>query len=415
MANKQKVNPKDTLAALQAEQAAKKQSKSGAGITPPPSQAAPTPEQVGATATPPVEEPVTAAGAGAPPPPPVTPPTGKSTTQDNLSHLPDAPPLQGFSPVELNPIERTYAMSTPLSPAEAAIPIPEPVIKPPPLTPPTGAGGPGAPPPPPHIPLAGNPQLAAASSADVHTAAVSAADGLIDAYEGLHEIAKQFLKVSDEDLLQHYEDEKFTPQTTISIGEDGEPISVVALTHSFNAGVDEVMVVTPEFKEKVKPVLVRVCEKRGFGFTDEELLMELVFKDVAVKGVSFFKMRGQINGAFAFMQKNYEKQRKMGATISEQEKKMQEQERIINQMRKKAEEAERAAAATAASQSANTADDISFGGGNGTDATKKNTSKKAADNTSTAVTVSTKKASKNKHEAQDVDFEETGFREPEEK
>lgn len=440
MANKQKVSAKDTLAQLQREQEEKKAKK--AKVTPPAQQGSdnvtdavivPPASQNSATPIQPVdiktETPdATASGGGSVPPPPTPPASSTRSTSlpggDDIGHLPERPPQDNYSPIASNPIERPYAIAQPLSPTDAATPIPEPIINPPPISnqppiqPPSGGGNAGATAgagtPPPHIPIPPNPQLVSADPSEVRRAAESAADGILDMYSGVTELARQFVKIDDNQLMQYYEDNKFEPDTTIALGEDGEDVTVVQLVQSFNNGCDQSLVVTQEFKEDVRPVLVRVLEKRKIGFTDEELLIEKFGKDIIIKGVTVFKMKSQINGAFNFISKQYEKQRAMGSTISDLEKQNAEKERIIAKMKREA-----AAAQAAAMTDFGDDDDVSFGAGkpDAEKVTKKTASAKSAKDAGKSAAVAVSSKGKNGDEITDADIVDDagGIREPEEK
>lgn len=440
MANTKKVSAKDTLAQLQREQAEKKAKKAKATsssqqssdnvtdavIVPPPSQNTSAPVQPVDIK---IETPAATASGGGNVPPPPTPPVSSTRSAslpggDDIGHLPERPPQDDYSPIKDNPIERPYAIAPPLSATDAATPIPEPIITPPPINnqppvqPPPGGGSAGATAgastPPPHIPIPPNPQLVSADPSEVRRAAESAADGILDMYSGVTELARQFVKIDDNQLMQYYEDNKFQPDTTIALGEDGEDVTVVELVQSFNNGCDQSLIVTQEFKEDVRPVLVRVLEKRKIGFTDEELLIEKFGKDIIVKGVTVFKMKSQINGAFNFISKQYEKQKAMGSTISEQEKLIAEQERIIAKMKREA------AAAQAASAKGDGEDDVSFGAGKPD--TEKTTSKKistakTAKDSSKSGAVAAAKKNRSSDYISDADIigDAGGIREPEEK
>lgn len=52
----------------------------------------------------------------------------------------------------------------------------------------------------------------------------------------------------------------------------------------FNQQSEGTITVSKEFEEEVTPILTRVLEKRGIGMTDEQYLIYLFGKDIAVKG-----------------------------------------------------------------------------------------------------------------------------------
>jgi hypothetical protein len=60
----------------------------------------------------------------------------------------------------------------------------------------------------------------------------------------------------------------------------------------YNDQTKGTIVVTKEFEEEVTPILTRVLEKRGIGFTDEQYLYYMFGKDLLVKG---FMMKQSLN------------------------------------------------------------------------------------------------------------------------
>jgi len=60
----------------------------------------------------------------------------------------------------------------------------------------------------------------------------------------------------------------------------------------YNDQTKGTIVVTQEFVEEVSPILTRVLEKRGIGFTDEQYLYYMFGKDLLVKG---FMMKQSLN------------------------------------------------------------------------------------------------------------------------
>jgi hypothetical protein len=72
----------------------------------------------------------------------------------------------------------------------------------------------------------------------------------------------------------------------------------------FNDSIKEAFVVSDEFKEKVKPPLIRVFKKRGIGMTDEQLLMYYFGTDIATKGAQAFMLRKTTNSILDSLKEN---------------------------------------------------------------------------------------------------------------
>jgi len=65
------------------------------------------------------------------------------------------------------------------------------------------------------------------------------------------------------------------------------------IINSYNAEMSEVMEVSDEFVDQVRPLLVRIFMKRGLGMSDEAQLMWIVGQDIFSKGVILFQIKKQ--------------------------------------------------------------------------------------------------------------------------
>jgi hypothetical protein len=85
--------------------------------------------------------------------------------------------------------------------------------------------------------------------------------------------------------------------------EAGEmPIKEFAV--EFNDSIKEAFLVSDEFKEKVKPPLLRVFKKRGIGMTDEQLLAYYFGTDLLAKGAQAFMLRKTANNILDSLREN---------------------------------------------------------------------------------------------------------------
>ena len=85
--------------------------------------------------------------------------------------------------------------------------------------------------------------------------------------------------------------------------ENGEiPIKEFAV--EYNESIKEAFQVSDEFKEKVKPPLIRVFKKRGVGMTDEQLLAYYFVTDLGTKGVQAFMLKKTANSILDSLKEN---------------------------------------------------------------------------------------------------------------
>jgi hypothetical protein len=77
----------------------------------------------------------------------------------------------------------------------------------------------------------------------------------------------------------------------IGIPTEGGVMPVKEFAVEYNDSIKSAFEVSDEFKEKVKPPLVRVFKKRGIGMTDEQLLAYYFVTDLGTKGVQAFMLK----------------------------------------------------------------------------------------------------------------------------
>jgi hypothetical protein len=95
-----------------------------------------------------------------------------------------------------------------------------------------------------------------------------------------------------------YAEGEINPGIQIPIDGAGNTVSVEEFVQEFNSQTSEAIKTTPEFKETVRPAMVRVFEKRGIGMTDEQFLLYHFGVDLATKSITIFALRRQMSSIF---------------------------------------------------------------------------------------------------------------------
>lgn len=130
---------------------------------------------------------------------------------------------------------------------------------------------------------------------DKEVAASHVANMLMQVYEGLNHLANQGMMFNDRKLnkLQQEGEVDFS----IRVPKDytsNQTMSAAEFIQEFNRQQKDSLKVSKEFKEEVTPILERVLRKRGIGMTDEQMLIFLFGKDIAIKGQQFMVARSQM-------------------------------------------------------------------------------------------------------------------------
>lgn len=168
-----------------------------------------------------------------------------------------------------------------------------------------------------------NPALNDLDSKDKKIACESLVDTCLDAYEQLHKYAQYVVKVDEDDLMQRQASGKIDLNEIIPVTENGDTMSVGEFVGQYNQQSAEALKYDKEFGFKVRPAMVRVFMKKGWGMSDEQYLMYMFGKDIAVKVGIMYSLKKTINSTLDTLEKAHKrkKQESNGYTqVFEEEK-----------------------------------------------------------------------------------------------
>lgn len=130
---------------------------------------------------------------------------------------------------------------------------------------------------------------------DAEMGAKQLAKVIIDSYEGLHALANKGLQFNERKLMKLQKEGLIDLSIPVPYDMSGSTIAAGDFIQQLNKNNEDTLTVSPQFKKEVTPVLTRVLQKRGAGMTDEQMLIYLFGKDIAVKGVLFFQVKSTMN------------------------------------------------------------------------------------------------------------------------
>jgi hypothetical protein len=208
----------------------------------------------------------------------------------------DSPSVEQFNPLADAPIKRDY--SSPKIQEGLVGEIIEPTFHQPSITasppPPPPSGGNGSPSPNGNSPFSSpNPAMNQLDNADKKLACEQMVDAALDLYETLWGIGGRFAQVGESKLQELVNDGSLNPSRRIPV--EDTSVSIFEFFQNYNEQVGEVSKVDKEFKKKVRPPMVRVFSKHGWGMTDEQFLGIAFAKDSIMRGISLFQMKKSIN------------------------------------------------------------------------------------------------------------------------
>lgn len=186
--------------------------------------------------------------------------------------------LDDFSPLDEPVLEKEYTKhNVKINPNDFRNDIPEPSFTPPPMT---GMMTEEEKVKKPQEPF--NKELKDLPKKDKEMASEKVADMCITTYEWLNDYADSKLLIDENKLRKMQKDGQIDLSAEIPMGNTS--VTAMEFVQEYNEQSKGTISVSKEFKEEVRPVLVRVLEKRGIGMTDENYLAYLVVKDLVIKG-----------------------------------------------------------------------------------------------------------------------------------
>jgi hypothetical protein len=209
--------------------------------------------------------------------------SGIGDNQDNVGEV-------SFNPLDEAVNEKSYTnASVNVQGVDLNTPIPEPRFTPPPIQT-------KAPPPPrenkPVEPV--NSDMTMLSKKETKAAAEHAADMAINVYEWLHQLGNSALQVSDRKLAKLQSEGELNLNVMIQY-DMGKSMRAGDFIQEYNQQVSGMLVVSDEFKEEVRPLLIEIFTKRGIGMTVEQRLAFAVAKDLGTKAFMFFQQKAVMN------------------------------------------------------------------------------------------------------------------------
>jgi len=152
-----------------------------------------------------------------------------------------------------------------------------------------------------------NPAMNDLDSKDKKIACESLVDTVLDAYEQAHRYAQYIVKVDEETLMQKQAEGKIDLAMQIPVSETGDTMSVAEFVAQYNEQGANAIKYDKDFGIKVRPAMIRVFMKRGWGMTDEQFLLYMFGKDIAIKVGIMFQLKKTINGTLEMIEKMHKR------------------------------------------------------------------------------------------------------------
>ena len=140
-------------------------------------------------------------------------------------------------------------------------------------------------------PTSANPYVENLDKKDQRTASSAMVDAVLDGYSQLNSFANKLIQFDIKKVQKSINNGEIDPNLLIPVS--GTPMTPIEYMMEYNEQTKNVISVSDEFKDKVKPVMLRVFMKRNIGMTDEQLLGYYFGVDMFTKGAMIFGLMGQ--------------------------------------------------------------------------------------------------------------------------
>ena len=131
-------------------------------------------------------------------------------------------------------------------------------------------------------------------------------DTCLDGYEQLHQLAQWSAKVDEGELMEKQMQGKIDLHTQkIPISEDGEEVTLGEFLNTYNEQCTEALSYDKSFGDKVRPAMIRVFMKNGWGMSDGQYLGFMFGKDIVTKTTIVYQLKKSLNMTMTMIEKQY--------------------------------------------------------------------------------------------------------------
>ena len=116
---------------------------------------------------------------------------------------------------------------------------------------------------------------------------------IMSGYKELHKFGNKAMMFNENKLRKLSTENEVDFTINIPYDHTGAQIPAYEFIKEYNEQQQDALTVDQDFEDEVMPVLTRVLEKRGVGVTDEQYLIYMFGKDIAVKGSMMYAAMSQ--------------------------------------------------------------------------------------------------------------------------
>jgi len=129
---------------------------------------------------------------------------------------------------------------------------------------------------------------------DAKFASAHLVDTVLDGYKMLHQLGSKASKISEDTITKLVMSGEIDLDLRIAVSESDD-VNAQEYVDMHNSQADELFEYDESFNDKVRPTMIRVFQKKGWGITDEQFLLASFGKDIATKLVMAYSFKKTAN------------------------------------------------------------------------------------------------------------------------
>lgn len=165
-----------------------------------------------------------------------------------------------------------------------------------------------------------NPDMAGLSQKDAKQASTLLVDAILGGYKQVWGITAEWVKVSDDKIVEWVMQDQISLDITIGINEKGEEASLREVYSNFNGQAAEALTVdlNEESFIKVREAMIREFTKRGWGLSDMQYIIQHFVRDAGQRAFAVYQLKTTINTFTKTVMANYEQTKKLREELLQQ-------------------------------------------------------------------------------------------------
>jgi hypothetical protein len=147
-----------------------------------------------------------------------------------------------------------------------------------------------------------NPAFNELEDKDKKKASEQMVDAVLDTYDTLKGLSAKLGQMDEKKVRKMIDEGKIDRNRRITIDEYGNNVGIMEFVQNYNAQVAQAVEPDPSFRKSVRPAMVRMFMKKGWGMTDEQFVGFAVIKDLTITGVTLIGMKNGMKEILANLQ-----------------------------------------------------------------------------------------------------------------